>query len=220
MNKTRQYFYGFLLLVSFYGKSQTLQGKVTYTIDYDVNLPDRPDLELYQSMIPENIELSIKGLNSIMKINGGMAQELVGDILYKSAEKALYTISNTNKTAVKTPLSSLQQNGDKVFKAEKTNETSIFLGYKCTKYVVKDTAEKTETWVWSAPITNASSRLMVYFLESVTQYQIANVSGLPLKIEFKGKEFNLSILPKSIDKKTIPSSLFVIPKGYKVTQTP
>lgn len=198
-------------------KAQPFEGLVSYGIQYKVNLPDRPDLEMYQSMMPESLEMYLKDVNSLMVLKGGMSEGLIGDILFKAKEKAIYSLNRNAKTASKTPLSSLYDSGDRHFKAEKTTETTTILGYKCTKYRIVDKEEDTETWVWSAPITNASANLMVYFLESMTQYQISNVQGLPLKIEFKGKEFDLTIVGQKTEKKKLAASLFAIPKEYKIT---
>jgi len=205
------------LTLSFSARAQALEGQVTYGIEYHVNLADRPDLEMYQSMVPESLELYLKDVNSLMKLTGGMSQGLIGDILYKAKEKTIYSLNRNAKTATKTPLSSLYESGDRQFKAEKTTETSTILGYRCSKYRIVDKEEGTETWVWSTPISNASASLMVYFLESMTEYHISNVHGLPLKIEFKGKEFDLTIVAKKAEKKALASSLFVVPKDYTIT---
>lgn len=207
----------FFLTLATVLKAQTFEGLVSYGIQYKVNLPDRPDLEMYQSMMPESLEMSLKDVNSLMILKGGMSEGLIGDILYKAKEKAIYSLNRNAKTASKTPLSSLYDSGDRHFKAEKTAEAMTILGYKCRKYRIVDKEEETETWVWSTPITNASANLMVYFLESMTQYRISNVQGLPLKIEFKGKEFDLTIVAQKAEKKKLASNLFVIPKDYKIT---
>lgn len=218
LSKNKLFPFFFTLMLGQNVWAQALQGVVTYGVEYKVNLPDRPDLDMYQSMMPDAILLSLKEANSLMQVKGGMTDNLIGDILYKAKEKAIYSLTPATKTAVKTPISDLYTAGDRSFKAVKTTETAPFLGYKCTKYIIKDEQEGTETWVWSAPITNASASLMVYFLESMTQYKIANVQGLPLKIEFKGKEFDLTIVSQKIEKKALPTSLFVIPKDYKISR--
>jgi hypothetical protein len=192
---------------------------ITYSIEYMVNLPDRPDLDMYKSMIPETIELYVKGPHSLMKFKGGMAENLSGDILYKAKEKSLYTLHPSNHSAVQTSVAALQNSDDKEMRAKKTSEKASLLGLTSTKYVVKDSLEGTETWVWCTPLPNASTSLMVYFLESMTQYKITNMEGLPLQIAFKGKEFNLNILPKSIVKKKISNQLFIIPKDYTISKT-
>ncbi len=201
------------------GSGQTWEGVIQYDVQYVVNESDRPDLEVYKNMIPSTLELSVQGSNSLMKFKGGTSENLLGEILFKSKENALYTLTHANRSAVKTSVSTLQNPEDKVIVARKTSETSTLDGFVCRKYLVKDTAENTQTEVWCASIPSVSTELMVYFLESMTQYQIKNLEGLPLKIAFKGKEFDLNILAKSIIKKKMPHQLFSVPEGYTVSKT-
>ncbi len=198
--------------------AQTLEGVISYSIEYEVVQDDRMDLEIYKAMIPHKMELSLKGANSHLKFVGGMTQGLLGDILYQSKEKNLYSIMDFNKTVTKTSVEELTQGMLKTgFKAQKTSDTASVLGYFCAKYVVKDEKEGTETSLWcTKSISNASASVMVFFLQSMTQFGVSGVEGLPLKIQFKGKEFDLTLLANNKEQKQLPATLFEIPKGYKL----
>lgn len=202
-------------------QAQTLEGVISYSIDYDVVQENRMDLEIYKAMIPQKMLLSIKDHNSHLKFVGGMTQGLLGDILYHSKDKNLYSIFDHNKTVTKTPVESLKNSTEKTgFTAHKTPETSSILGYECTRFVVKDEKEGTETSLWCTKgISNASASVMVYFLESMTQFGVAGIEGLPLKIEFKGKEFNLTLVAQNKEEKTLAATLFTVPAGYTLTAT-
>lgn len=201
--------------------SQALEGVISYSIEYDVVQENRMDLEIYKAMIPKKMVLSIKDQNSHLKFVGGMTQGLLGDILYHSKDKNLYSIFDHNKTVTKTSVESLTHMTDKTgFTAVKTQETSSILGYECTRFVVKDEKEGTETSLWCTKgISNASASVMVYFLESMTQFGVSGIEGLPLKIEFKGKEFDLTLAAQNKEEKTLASTLFAIPEGYTLTKT-
>lgn len=202
-------------------QAQALEGVISYSIEYDVVQENRMDLEIYKAMIPQKMLLSIKDHNSHLKFVGGMTQGLLGDILYHSKDKNLYSIFDHNKTVTKTSVESLKNMTDKSgFTAVKTQETSSILGYECTRFVVKDEKEGTETSLWcTKSISNASASVMVYFLESMTQFGVNGIEGLPLKIEFKGKEFDLTLTAQNKEEKTLASTLFAVPAGYTLTAT-
>jgi len=190
-------------------QAQALEGVISYSIEYDVVQENRMDLEIYKAMIPH------------LKFVGGMTQGLLGDILYHSKDKNLYSIFDHNKTVTKTSVESLKNNAGKSgFTALKTQETSSILGYECTRFVVKDEKEGTETSLWCTKgISNASASVMVYFLESMTQFGVTGIEGLPLKIEFKGKEFDLTLSAQNKEEKQLASTLFTVPAGYTLTAT-
>jgi len=201
--------------------AQALEGVISYSIVYDVVQANRMDLEIYKAMIPQKMVLSIKDQNSHLKFVGGMTQGLLGDILYHSKDKNLYSIFDHNKTVTKTSVESLKHGIEKTgFNAQKTQETSSILGYECTRFVVKDEKEGTETSLWCTKgISNASASVMVYFLESMTQFGVSGIEGLPLKIEFKGKDFDLTLAAQNKEEKILASTLFSIPEGYTLTKT-
>lgn len=209
-----------LLICFSVAKAQTLEGIISYSIQYEVVQDDRMDLEIYKSMIPQKMELSVKDHNSHLKFVGGMTQGLLGDILYHSKDKNLYSIFDHNKTAIQTSVESLKKDAEKGgFVAVKTSETSTILGYLCTRYIVKDEKEGTETSLWcTKSISNASASVMVYFLESMTHYGVTGIEGLPLKIQFKGKEFNLTLLGENKLEKKMSEKLFIVPEGYTLTK--
>jgi hypothetical protein len=198
--------------------SQPFEGVLSYSIGYEVNQKDRVDLEIYKGMMPEKLELSLKGQKSLLKFVGGMAQSFLGDILYLPKEKSLYTIMHTTQTATQTTVQDLKDKTAKdAFVAQKIDTTIEILSYKCQKHVVKDEKEGTETILWcTKEISNASASVMVYFLQSMTGFSVEGVQGLPLKIEFKGKEFNLTLLTENKLAQKLHESEFEVPKHYKI----
>lgn len=207
------------LCLGYHTSAQPFEGVITYAVGYTVVLPDRPDLEMYKDMIPNQVELSLKGANSLLKFKGGMSEGLLGDILYLPKNKSLYTISHPAKTVQQTTVESLKNQLDKsVFTAKKTTETAVILGLKCLKFVVVDEKEGTQTNLWcTKAIPNANANVMAYFLESMTHYGIVGLEGLPLRIEFKGKEFDLTLVAEKKLARKLPATDFVLPKGYKLT---
>ncbi|MBC7390135.1 MAG: DUF4412 domain-containing protein [Opitutaceae bacterium] len=199
--------------------AQPFEGLITYKIQYEVVEPNRTDLEIYKNMIPNEMKLFLKGPSSMLQFLGGMTEGILGDILYKTSDKVIYSIFPTTKTFTKTSIESLDHKSGKQLKAVKTDSIKSFSGIPCTKYVIKDTTEHTETALWCAKsINNPSSKIMGYFLESMTEISVAGIEGLPMKIEFYGKEFNLIIQSIGKEKKVIPATFFTVPKTYKLSK--
>ena len=208
----------FILITSLV-KAQPFEGLITYKIQYEVVEPNRTDLEVYKNMIPSEMKLFLKGPASMLQFLGGMTEGVLGDILYKTSDKVIYSIFPTTKSYTKTSTESLDHKSGKQLKAIKTDSIKSFSGVFCTKYVVKDTSEGTETALWCAKsINNPSSRIMGYFLESMTEISVAGIEGLPMKIEFYGKEFNLIIQSTNKEKKIMPLTFFSVPKTYKLSK--
>jgi hypothetical protein len=215
--------FGFICLL-FSAKSaiaQPLEGVISYGIRYEVVEEGRMDLEVYKSMVPQKLEFLIKDKNSLLKFEGGMTEGILGDILYQSKRKMLYSIFHHNKTVIQLSESNLKSTAQKtVFQAVKTQEISKLLGHNCTRYVVKDTSNGSETSLWcTTSIPNASSGVMTHFLESMTLFDVAGLKGFPLKIQFKGKEFELTLLAEKKEQKKLSKNLFEIPKGYKLSES-
>ena len=215
--------FGFICLL-FSAKSaiaQPLEGVISYGIRYEVVEEGRMDLEVYKSMVPQKLEFLIKDKNSLLKFEGGMTEGILGDILYQSKRKMLYSIFHHNKTVIQLSESNLKSTAQKtVFQAVKTQEISKLLGHNCTRYVVKDTSNGSETSLWcTTSIPNASSGVMTHFLESMTLFDVAGLKGFPLKIQYKGKEFELTLLAEKKEQKKLSKNLFEIPKGYKLSES-
>ena len=209
-------FLQFVFIVQLYG--QAFEGVLTYNITYEVVAEDRTDLEVYKSMIPKEMKMFIKGPSSMLQFAGGNTEGILGDILYRTSDKAIYSIFHSTKTYTKTPLSALKAT-EKSLKAEKTDSTQIILGYKTIKYLIKDEKEGTETVIWVAKeINNNSTKIMAYFLESMTEISVAGIEGLPLKIQFKGDEFHLTLLAEKKESKSISPSTLTVPKSYKISK--
>lgn len=215
--------FGFICLL-FSAKSafaQPLEGVISYGIRYEVVEEGRMDLEVYKSMVPQKLEFFIKDKNSLLKFEGGMTEGILGDILYQSKRKMLYSIFHHNKTVIQLSESNLKITAQKtVFQAVKTKEISKLLGHNCTRYVVNDTSNGSETSLWcTTSIPNASSGVMTHFLESMTLFDVAGLEGFPLKIQFKGKEFELTLLADKKEQKKLSKNLFEVPKGYKLSES-
>ena len=208
-----------ILLFSQISISQPFEGIINYNINYDVVEQERADLEIYKSMIPTEMKLFMKGPSSMLQFVGGATEGILGDILLRSDEKVIYSIFHSTSTYTKTPLSSINSNADKSLKAIKTDSTETIQGYLCEKYVIKDASEGTETALWCAKAINTtSSKIMGYFLESMTEISVAGIEGLPLKIMFRGKEFNLTIAAFNKESKVLTPTLLTVPKTYKISK--
>jgi hypothetical protein len=201
--------------------AQPMEGVISYTIGYEVVEEGRIDLELYKTMLPQKLEFLLKDKNSLLKFEGGMTEGLLGDMLYQSKRKMWYSIFHHNKTVIQLSESNLKSTAQKtVFQAVKTQEISILLGHHCTRYVVKDTSNGSETSLWcTTSIPNASSGVLTHFLENMTLFDVAGLEGFPLKIEFKSKEFDLTLLAEKMEQKKLSKNLFEIPKGYKLSES-
>ena len=199
--------------------AQSFEGLITYKIQYQVVEADRTDLEVYKNMVPTEMKLFLKGPSSMLQFVGGMTEGILGDILYRTSDKTIYSLFPQTKTYTKTPISSLNKNSDKQLKAVKTDSVKNISDVSCTKYIIKDEKEGTETILWCAKsLNNPSAMIMGYFLESMTNINVAGIEGLPMLIQFNGKEFNLVLEAFKKEKKVIAATFFAVPKNYKLSK--
>ena len=200
-------------------QAQAFEGLIAYKIKYEVVEPDRTDLEVYKNMVPNEMKLFLKGPSSMLQFLGGKTEGILGDILYRTTDKVIYSLFPTTKTFTKTSISSLNKNSDKQLKAVKTDSVKNISEVSCTKYIIRDEKEGTETILWCAKsINNPSAMIMGYFLESMTDINVAGIEGLPMLIQFNGKEFNLILEAFQKEKKVIAATFFTVPKNFKLSK--
>lgn len=108
-------------------------------------------------------------------------------------------------------------------KVEKTNNTKVIQGYKCTEYIVKSTEEGTKISYWMTTgkfnffkpmlkLMNRKEKFSIYYL--TLPVKDGSFSLVAIQSDLSGKE-NGRLETTKITKKTLEASLFDIPKDYK-----
>jgi len=171
------------------------------------------------SMFPTGFIIETKNGNMLSKMEGGV----IGiETLYQKDKDQAYMLDRDNKTysvlkATDKPEAATSA-GD--LKVTKTSETAKILNYTCTKYIVeRKTKNETFTqFLW------ATTEIKDIDLKGLSKQKMGNedyqfyldkIDGVPLRIEMKTKEANMTMEVNQLKKESIPASTFTIPADFK-----
>jgi hypothetical protein len=167
------------------------------------------------SMMPKSMEIRVKNLNSITKMEGGMMAGM--EILYLKDKETSYRIDRSSKTYSALPSPTSQMPHQPEIKVTKTSETAKILNYTCTKYIVEVAmnGKKQEQVIWATTEIkdldikhhgNHSGGQSFYF---------DKIDGAPLKMEMVTPEGKMTMEAIEIKKQSLSATEFVIPADYK-----
>lgn len=172
------------------------------------------------SMMPTALTVKIKGSNSLTKMEGGIMSNI--EILYLSDKNTTYNINREAKT-----YSVVSRGADTIkisdVKVTKTSETTKVLGYNCTKYIVESMVQgrKLNQVLWATPDVKGLD------MKSLARQRMANgqqgifyekVDGIPLKMEVKQPEGNMTMEAVELKKQSLSASDFSLPPDFKETR--
>lgn len=169
---------------------------------------------MIDNMAPKNMEIKIKGVNSLTKIIGGMMES---EVLYVGNTNKSYTIDRANKRYTTNP-SETANEADK-YTVTKTEEFMTILGHKCRKYLVENNekSQKTNFSVWTTTeIKDMNTKQFSKInMAGKSGSFMEKLEGVPMKIQviMPGKgSMNMEV--SLIKKETIAASVFEIPSGF------
>ena len=169
-----------------------------------------------EAMIPKGMIVKVKNGNTLTKLDGGMFN---GDLLYLKEKGLTYQLDRENKTYA--ALGSAAEEGN-TMKAvvTKTSESAKVAGYTCQKYKVEMTENgKTITqYVWATSEIKGIDMNGMYnqgIKGKGSPYFNKDIDGVPLKMEMRMPEMNMTMEATSIKRETLASSEFTIPATFK-----
>jgi len=172
------------------------------------------------SMIPKGFIVKIKGKNTLTKMDGGMMAN--NEFLHLGDKNQSYSVDRQNKTysvmnATQAKTESTTTDAD--VKVTKTSETAKILNYNCTKYIVETTSHGTTItqFLW------ATTEIKDFDLKALSKQNFGKgqrmfydkVDGVPLKIEMKTNEMNMTMEATEIKKESLSAADFTIPADFK-----
>ncbi|MFN3402801.1 MAG: DUF4412 domain-containing protein [Cytophagaceae bacterium] len=173
-----------------------------------------------KGFLPEHITIKIKDQNTLVKMEGGIA-DFIGDFLYRKDKDATYNLKRKNKTYSVIPKTA--EDKKTTFKVTKTEVFSKVMGYNCRKYIVENEMDgkKLIQTVWATnEIKTFDKELLkkMDFGKSFSGVYYEGIDGIPLKIENESQEMQIVMEVVEIKSQTLDASDFNIPDGYKQTK--
>ncbi len=178
-----------------------------------------------QALFPTSMTIKIKNDNSLVKLDGGLATE----ILYIKADDQSYMLNRSAKTyqkiAKQKKQSGSQQPTAKKHRVTPTGETTRILNYTCKKYIIESTEQgKTQKqYIWA---TNEIKDINYKHIKSNMQQHnneteyLNDIDGIPLKMEMIVPQGKMTMEVTKIEKQTLDASEFKIPAGFTEKAAP
>ena len=171
------------------------------------------------SVLPTGFTLKIKGPRALVKTEGGLVSR---EVLTLADKKTAYTLDRRARTYQRVTESNARPGATGKNKVTRTRETASLLGYACRRYLVEtdDGGAKSRFSVWTttelkAANTTAFKRLS--WGESGGADFLAQVEGVPLRIDATTPEAKIALLATRITPDALPDALFALPAGFKET---
>jgi len=176
------------------------------------------------SMMPKGYTAKFKNKNMLSVMEGGMMANT--EFLYLSGEDKAYVINRSAKTysPLATSPAEDKDKKDTDVKITKTGETMRILNYTCTKYIADVKSEKGTSMqqiFWATkdiPGIDYKAIAKQRMGNSSQRMWYAEIDGVPLRVEMKIPQGNMTMEATEIKKQSLPASDFVIPTGFKETK--
>jgi len=172
------------------------------------------------SMMPKSIEVHVKNMNALSKMEGGVMNGM--ETLYLKDKATSYRIDRQSKTYSVLPSPTSHGEHMPEAKVTKTSETAKILGYNCTKYLVESTINgKTfQQFLWATTdIKGFDMKHMSTRDRTGASFYFDKIDGVPLKMEMMMPEGTMVMEAIEVKKQSLPASDFVIPSDYKEVKT-
>jgi GLPGLI family protein len=183
------------------------EGVITYKISY----PDTKFTESQMAMFPKMMTVSVKGDKSRTEIQmSGVSTIEIRDYIEKTSV-ALFDLMG-QKYAIKASTAEIEKKVQEEGKpsVELTSETKVIAGYTCKKAIIRMTSDGVTT-TFEAFYTSELGGKNVNFDNALYK----DIDGALLEFVINAQEMNMKLTATSIEKKSLPASLFVIPSDYK-----
>lgn len=171
------------------------------------------------SVLPTGFTLQIKGPRALVKTEGGLVSR---EVLTLADKNTAYTLDRRARTYQRLTEPAAAARSTAKVKVTRTSETASLLGHACRRYLVDtdDGGAKSRFSVWTTTELNAANTAAFKRLqwgESGGADFLAQVEGVPLKIDATTPEAKIALLATRITPGALSDALFVLPAGFKET---
>ncbi|MFC2113783.1 DUF4412 domain-containing protein [Bacteroidota bacterium] len=199
--------------------NKSFEGSVTYTMEFEGDF-----VALMETYMPESYLFSYKDGNTLIQINGGLLETLMGRILVngssgesfllKAEEKRAYRFSGTSNPEEIDE----NQSGPRIIE---TDETETILGFKCNLYkmIFNEGGNELIQYVWATKEID----IKINGIENTGlpgTFSFLGLDAYPLKIKAKiqegGFDFMIILTATSIHPDKMNSGDFRIPDDYEI----
>ena len=194
---------------------KVFEGTITYKIDLEGDF-----VSLMESYMPDSYDFSFKDNKTLLLINGGLLESIMGRILIdqgksyiiNDAERTVYGLSATNNPD---EIDSTRQ-GPKITELD---ESENILGFNCKKYkmLFNEGGNEYTQYVW------ATKDIQVRFDgfshgEVPGTFSFIGLDAFPLKIQSKiseaGFAFTMLLTATDINRTKLDQNDFILPVDY------
>lgn len=169
--------------------------------------------ETIESMMPSSMELYSSKKSIMVKINGGLMGNMMGDMI--TTAKGSYMVKHDEKTVYN--MGKGEKKADSV-NVVKEDEKITIAGLECQKYKVTKTDAKGEqtSYVW----INSDYKFPVTGGKGAENMGVPGVPGIALKIMTSQGGFTVVISALEFKTGKQDKKYFTIPKGYAKKDSP
>lgn len=186
--------------------AQKFEGTIIMGIEYD-NLP--AELEAYESMLPKENVLKVKGNKSRVEMPSMGGEQIV--IMDSDKQEGVILMNLMGqKIAMKMGPEDFKA-GEEAAKESKTEteitkETKKIAGYNCTKAIITDEdGEEMEVWFTKEIPTVASENKKIN----------GDIDGFPMQYSMERQGMSMVVTVTKVDKGNISDTEFDTPEGYQ-----
>ncbi len=186
-------------IVVSYGQSN-FEGKIVYTITYS-NLPS--EMKGYESMLPKDMTIYIKGNKSRMEQSQMMGKNIVVSDMDKKIGFVEMDISG-QKLRMNMSTKDFDDQKSIPSNIEYFDDSKNILGYDCKKAIMKD--------------DSGDISMTVYFTEKIknqAQKEFMGLKGFPLQYKMAQQSMTVEMTASEISEQMVPDNLFNKSDGYK-----
>lgn len=204
--------FGSLMLVN---AQEKFNGTVHYKLDYMGS-----GIEAFKGMLPNGYTFKFLNGDMLMRMEGGMAAAMMGDIVHQGKKGETYMLKPSDKKALKMASDDSKATADP--KVEDTGETETIAGHKCKKYKVTITkdGESLINYIWATKDIDVVKPKKASGMGSGGSLFVEQIDGYPLKVQvtsnMAGMSFTMTMTADKLDDTAPSKDLFIIPSDYKI----
>lgn len=182
--------------------AQNFEGKITFSITYE----DIPlEMEGYESMMPKEMTIKLKGSNSRMEQSMSMGSTVN---IYNGNDKENYTLFDMAEKKI-----AIKMTEDEIDKEKSAAPTPKITYLKETKKIAGYTCKKVEI-----KMTDSSETTTVFYTDKIqteeTTEQFKGLKGFPMQYEVYNQGIKTIMTATVVTKEDISNSEFTVPSEY------
>lgn len=196
---------------------EKFNGTVHYELDYMGS-----GIEAFKGMLPNGYTFKFLNGDMLMRMEGGMAASMMGDIVHLGKKGETYMLKPSEKKALKMKSDGGEEKNSSGVSVSTTGETETIAGYKCTKYKLTTTVngEAVTNYIWATDELKVQKPKKASGMGSGGSLFVDEIQGYPLKVQvtsnMAGMSFTMTMTADKLDNTAPSKDLFVIPSDYKV----